>query len=275
MTKKVKSFMAAAAIAVACLFSASPASAQLTYDKTITAIYGSGNPDTGWTESPGGDVMLAMRAKNREDGNTTNASGVYSMPVGYQVGVINRARWNFEFSMNSGLDKLDKYDYYLGIDTDPSIGISHTIFDVMAIPDNSYGNAATQNGQGVEGTAATYAGVYSIAQQSHNIRFYSTLANQDPNLHATFDYCLYAVEKGEGALGGKLNSVNIRVVVGAGGASPQQLIDELAVGAKNHGAFMAKVNALLIYLREGDAIEKADRQALHKTAAQRTIPTQP
>lgn len=275
MKEKLKSFTAAAAIAVACLFSAHTATAQLVYDQNIVAIFGSGNPNTGWTQNSNGNLSVAMRAKSRvlpAPASTANVNGIYAEDTGY-TGV--RAKWNWEFSINSGNVNLNAYDYYLGIDTDISVGVSHTIIDPMTIPDNSYGNAGTANGAGIEGTAETYAGVYSIAQQSHNITFYTALGGQDPNANATYDYELFAVAKGAGPTGDKIVAVEITVVVGTGGATVEQLLDQLAATAENHGAFMKEVNDLLKYLQDGGVINKKQRQTHHKTAAQTTIPVQP
>lgn len=52
------------------------------YNQSITAIFGSGNPDTGWTVNQAGNVMLALRAKNRVTASTFNEDGVYPEPAG-------------------------------------------------------------------------------------------------------------------------------------------------------------------------------------------------
>src|SRR3954471_12033806 len=94
--------------------------AAVLYNQNITAIYGSGNPNTGWTADTSNGIQLALRAKNRVDGSTTNATGVYSFPVG----PAPRGAWNYEFSINSdpanGTTPLSTYDYYISTDNDPS-----------------------------------------------------------------------------------------------------------------------------------------------------------
>src|SRR5687768_13908422 len=130
--------------------------AAVAYDQNIIAIFGSGNPDTGWTTDTDNGIVLALRGKDRVTGSTANNSGVYGP---YATGVVGsppsvRATWNWEFSINSGQVNLSTYDYYVGIDTDRSQCINYTVVDAMTNwIDNSYGNNATANGQGVEGTS--------------------------------------------------------------------------------------------------------------------------
>ncbi len=238
------------------------------YNANITAIFGSGNPDTGWATDSGSDITLALRAKNRETASTANTAGVYSEPVGLQAPNNNRARWNWEFSINSGAVTLDTYDYYVGIDSDPSVGINHLVVNALTFwNDSSFGNDATLNGQGVEGTAAVYAGTYNIVQQSQNIVFYG----QDPNANATYDYVLYAVEKNAGPDGEKLASVNITVVVGSGGATIPDLVNGCAAGAATHGDYVSCVTDLAKYLNKGGVISNKERGALVSTAAKSSI----
>jgi hypothetical protein len=187
------------------------------YNQTITAIFGSGNPDTGWTTDSANGITLALRGKHRVTGSTTNTNGVYGP---YTTGLVppsnNRAFWNWEFSINSGAANLNaNYDYYVGIDTDPSECIDYTVVDaLLSWNDNSYGNDATQNGQGSEGPSAVLAPSNNIAQQSQNLVF----VGGNPSLDATYNYELYAVAKGAGPGGAKLVSVAITVIVGTGGA---------------------------------------------------------
>src|SRR5688500_16347208 len=82
------------------------------YNTNITAIYGGGNPDTGWTSDSGNGITLGLRAKNRDTGVTpNNGAGVYSFATGYNA-ANTRALWNYEFSINSGTPFLSFYDYY-------------------------------------------------------------------------------------------------------------------------------------------------------------------
>lgn len=194
--------------------------AAVLYNQNITAIFGSGNPDTGWTADTSNNIQLALRAKSRIDGSTTNATGVYSFPVG----PLPRGSWNYEFSINSddatGTDPLSTYDYYISVDNDPSQCIRYTTVDALNYwSDNSYGTDSTANGQGVEGPAAALAGTNNIAQNSQNITFGDYPGGPQTIGDATYNYELYAVEKGAGPNGARLSSVGITVVVGNGGAA--------------------------------------------------------
>lgn len=257
---------AAALSLTGCLFSTIASAEQ--YEQNIVAIFGSGNPDTGWTVDSDNGLTLALRAKNRENGSTANNLGVYYEPVGYQAPQNNRARWNWEFSINSGTENLDAYDFYIAVDTDPTVGVSQYIADaLLTFADNSYGNDQTANGLGVEGTAATYAGMYNISQQSQNLVFWG----QDPTIDGTYDYELYAVAKGDGYNGQKLASTSITVVVGDGGDTVEDLLAELAANATNHGDYVADVNDLTKYLIAGGAIDKKQRQMILTTAAKSSV----
>jgi len=188
------------------------------YNQTITAIYGGGNPDTGWAADSGNGITLGLRAKNRDTGATPNVAGVYSFATGLNP-ANNRALWNYEFSINSGTPMLSNYDYFLGIDMDGSLGISYTYVNPFAaFDDNSFGNSGTLNGQGFEGPTATnslLAGSNSVAQNSENIIFLGL----NPFLNATYNYELFAVAKGAGVSGTHLTDVGITVVVGSGGSA--------------------------------------------------------
>ena len=276
--------------------------AALSYDQIITAIFGSGNPDTGWATASDTSMVLALRAKNRETASTANASGVYNMPAGYQAPANTRARWNFEWSIKVIGGVISDYDYYLGIDNDPSIAPVFNYIDPQLIPDNSYGNDFTPNGAGVEGTAAALASDNNIVQQSHNITFYPFLGF-DPNLDATYDFVLYAVAKGAGVNGARLMTVAIQVVVGAGGPPPpdtdgdgvpdyvdqcpttiagdavdvngcsvQDIINKCAVeNSASHGDYVACVVEKANELFKAGTITKDERKFIITTAAQSDI----
>ena len=187
-----------------------PSIMAIQYDQNITAIYGTGNPNGGWTTETGGGITLGLRGKNRDTGATPNVNGTYSFPTGVASNP-NRALWNFEFSINSGTAALSAYDYSFSVDLDPSQGTSFLTFNPLtAYGDNSYGNAGTANGQGVEGLAAVLAGINTVAQNSQNIVFLGL----DPFENATYDFVLTA----SSAAGGPQASVGITVVVGSGGA---------------------------------------------------------
>lgn len=199
--------------AAACLASALALQAD-SYNQNITAIFGSGNPNGGWTTDTGYGITLGLRAKNRDNGATPNVNGVYSFATGYNSN-NTRALWNYEFSINSGTPYLSYFDYYLGIDMDSSAGINQQFVNPFAVyGDNAYGNTGTGNGMGTVGSGAL-AGTNFVAQNSQNIIFLGF----DPMVSSTFDYVLYAVSKGAGAEGQRLAEVSMTVVVGNGGAA--------------------------------------------------------
>lgn len=195
----------------------------LSYDQNITAIFGSGNPDTGWTTDSGSGITLGLRAKGYDTADTSNVNGTYSFATGFAPShPATRAAWNWEFSINSGTALLPTYDYFVGIDTDPSAGISYGIVNPFTKwTDNSYGDSSTANGAGVEASPDTQANsdilaaANSIAQQSQNLVF----AGGNPLVDGTYNYEIYAVEKGAGANGTRLADSSITVVVGRGGSS--------------------------------------------------------
>lgn len=191
--------------------------AALSFNQVIVAIFGAGNPDDGWTVSDEPALTLGLRAKNRETASTANVGGVYNVPVGLQAPNNNRARWNWEFSVDSKSSSLDSYEYYMEIDFDHSTGIDKSTVNVLTFwSDNSYGTSSTLNGQGLEGLASTYAPVSTVVQQSQNIVFYGLNAN----LNATYTYTLYAVPVGAGPNGTRIATVAITVIVGTGGPLP-------------------------------------------------------
>lgn len=183
-------------VAVLSFIAAATSAPALEYNQTITAIFGSGNPDTGWTTATGaGGIELGLRAKNRDDGTTPNVEGIYSFPTGASANHPGRALWNFEFSINVGAQMFSMYDFYLGIDMDSGIGVNYVsslINPLTLLGDNSYGKAATGNGQGEETTFANaQIEGYTIAQNSLNIAFLGL----DPNAPGIYDYRLFAVSK--------------------------------------------------------------------------------
>jgi hypothetical protein len=195
-----------------------PALALPSFGTSITAIYGSGNPAAGWTDSGTvkADIQLALRAKNRVTGDASNVDGVYT----FADAPDPRGLWNYEFSINSdfidGSTKLSAYDYYLSIDTDSSQGISTgtTVDPLTFWTDNSYGDNTTASGQGIEGTSIL-ADSNNLVQNSQNITFLGL-----PLLdNATYTYELFATSPGEGVDGKRLASVSITVIVGSGGAA--------------------------------------------------------
>ncbi len=205
------------------------------YNQPITAIFGSGNPSTGWTvdQDISNGIMLGLRAKNRASGDTSNLNGVYS----YATAPATRGLWNYEFSISTAAGALSAFDYYLAADGDSSAGISYaTVLPLTQWGDNSYGFGGTAQGAGVEpanlGEISAFPGLYSVAQNSQNITFGDypggglSLAAD-----ATYSYQLYAVAAGAGENGTRLVDVGITVKVGHGGAAvPDSASTALLIG---------------------------------------------
>ncbi len=182
------------------------------YNQNITAIFGGGNPDTGWTTETAGGITLGLRAKDRTSGATPNVDGVYT----FATAPAPRGLWNYEFSINSGTAPLTAYTFLLSVDNDSSLGTSFTTINPLTYwGDNFYGTAATGNGLGDEGLFAVLGGNNQIAQNSQNITFGDYPGGAMPlELNATYDYILTALDQA----GNTIASVSIQVVVGNGGA---------------------------------------------------------
>jgi hypothetical protein len=207
-------------------FALTTQAATVTYNDSITAIFGSGNPNGGWVSVLDNNIELGLRAKNRVTAATTNdGAGNYSMPTGFNG---TRAMWNFEFSMNSNADggpgaNLSAYRFVLSFDVDPSQGQSWNTMNPLTL-DNSYGNDTTANGAGVEPTdvpsaLALIAG-NSIAQNSGNIVFSGSYPGfPSPLTDATYDFMLTAYSSTDTAGVTPLAQASMRVTVGQGGAA--------------------------------------------------------
>ncbi len=193
-------------------------------DATITAIFGSGVGDNGWTAQTNAGVVLALRARERfpVPNNTvpSNGAGTYTFSDtnAYSLyGYNNLASWNFDFSINAGTAAVNGYTYLLGIDTNSSQGVNFLTFDPLAVfNDNSFGNAGTTMGNGTDATAATKAGLAaanSIAQNSENFGWLNAAFN--PTVNGTYSIYLAAFDQA----GLQVTRSDITVVVGAGGAA--------------------------------------------------------
>ncbi|HWB04590.1 MAG TPA: hypothetical protein VG796_16295 [Verrucomicrobiales bacterium] len=204
------------------IFAATCQAATTTFNDTITAIYGGGNPNGGWTSVTEGNLEIALRGKNRDTGATTNdGAGTYSFPTGFAVNPA-RALWQFEYSMNSDADggavtNLSSYRFVLSFDTDPSLNQAWSTLDLSLIPDNSFGTSATANGAGAEGLWSALAGSNTVAQNSQNMVFFPGFPS--PNANGTYDFKLTAYSSTDTAGTTPLADVGMRVEVGAGGAA--------------------------------------------------------
>lgn len=209
-----------------------PLSAGVTFNTNVTpdVIFGSGNANGGFAvdtftladanaaiaagENPGGaGIELGLRGKLRFDPAddlpknvfTNNGANVYFMPIGAPASNPDRARWNFEWSINTNTDGnglvLDDLTYVLGIDFDPGIGATFLEFDPINVPfaDHAIGTNATGNGDGVSAAdPAAYASLISsnnVAQNSWNLAFFDAPVSPfsfDPNQPGVYDFFLEA-----------------------------------------------------------------------------------
>lgn len=195
------------------------------YNQNVTAIYGGGNPDGGWTTDTGSGLTLALRAKGRNDtayAGTTPNGGTSTYTFATQQGV--RGAFNYDFSINTGTATLSSYDFYLVVDQDHSMGVSPVLVNPLTYwIDNSFGNGSTANGAGLEGP---FLGTFlndSVAQNSQNPTFGGATGYPGGPLSvvadATYSYELFAVQNGAGSNGARLASVSMSVVIGNGGAA--------------------------------------------------------
>lgn len=210
-----KRFSLGLAAFVGLVLVASTAQASITFDQNITAIYGSGNADTNWTTDTNGGVTLGLRAKVRYDvvnnlpDNVFNSlgNGTYVHAAGSPPSNPDRARWNFEWSINSGSSRnLNQLTYKLEIDFNPGWGTTYLAFDpiTQTFADHSIGNNATLNGQGVEAAnSPAYLALINsnnIAQNSWNMAFFDFPASPylfNPAVNARYSFRLSAYETDE------------------------------------------------------------------------------
>ena len=144
------------------------------YNQNVTnnVIMGTGISNGGFTVDTGSGVELGLRARERYDlvnnqpSNVTgsNNNGTYNHNAGEPLGFggvgQNRARWNFDWSINTGTANVNAYTYRLGMDFDAGVGTNFQMFDPinLSIADHSFGNNTTAQSAGVEATtAAGYA----------------------------------------------------------------------------------------------------------------------
>ena len=189
---QLKKALLPAAIAAAGVFVVGQADAA-----TITAIFGSGNPDTDWTASTSNNIELALRSKERFEGALTPSGNLYRVTAGLtdnnNFGSTDTPDWNFEFSINSDADgtsgrSLSSLTFVMSLDQDPSAATDFVEIDPLAFfDDNSYGDNSTANGAGVEDDDPTS---HSIAQNSQNYGFYTgevIPSKTEPLLFSSFD----------------------------------------------------------------------------------------
>ena len=165
-------------VAIGAFALAGSAMATATYgDIGAPGVYfGSGNVNGNWTINTDNNVEVALRAKDRGTLATIDgSSGVYTTFTGLcnpVCGGSNKARWNYEFSVNvradgTGAADLLGFVVQMEVDTDASAGFNWVVLNVLSNwPDTAYwdGSAPRIN------RSAPIAGEYG-AQQSANALF--------------------------------------------------------------------------------------------------------
>lgn len=236
------------ALTAAILIAAPALSAPLAHDQDVFpgVIFGSGNANGGFTVDRANNIELGLRAKVRFDEAddlpknifNSNGDGTFSHAAGAPASNPTRARWNFEFSINSYLDgtgqqsptPLSDYVYRIRIDFDPGLGTNFFDFDPIngfcfdhALGMNS--TTAANNSQincGAATAGADWAaaiGTYNVAQNSWNLDFFNELAGVgfDPTLNGIYDFTLSAFTRPDSTQTAgmmELASTSIRVLVG-------------------------------------------------------------
>jgi hypothetical protein len=207
--------------------------AAVVYDANVTSnvIMGSGINNGGFTVSSGGGVEVGLRARERYDLATdsptnvtgSNGNGTYSQNAGEPAGfpASNRARWNFDWSINTGTAAVGAYTYRLGIDFDAGVGTNFQIFDLINAStyfDHSFGNNGTAQSAGVEAVdAAGYAALKAannLVQNSWNMDFFddNTTWLFNPAANGNYAFFLEAIS----ANGAVVSRSDIEVIVGTG-----------------------------------------------------------
>lgn len=224
------------------------ASAATVYSQNVTnnVIMGSGIANGGFTVNTAGGVEIGLRARERHDlaSNTPtnvtgdNGNGTYQQnagePPGFGGAGQNRARWNFDWSINTGTANVDAYTYRLGMDFDAGIGTNFQTFDLInginpnplaggqALWDHSFGNNGTAQSAGIEATGANLAALQlsydalkaanNLVQNSWNLDFFDGGAfTFDPTVNGNYSFFLEAI-----GAGGVVSRTDITVIVGTG-----------------------------------------------------------
>ena len=94
--------------------------------------FGTGNVNGDWTINTGNAGELALRAKVRFGPTLDGTSGTYFADAGNDPSTsLYRAKWNFEYSVNS--TGKTGYTYWLGIDNDLSAGTNFSFTNLSSI----------------------------------------------------------------------------------------------------------------------------------------------
>ena len=210
------------------------ANAALVYNANVTGnvIMGTGISNGGFTVNTANGVEIGLRARERHDlasnspTNVTgsNGNGTYNQnagePTGFTGAGQNRARWNFDWSINTGEASIGAYTYRLGMDFDAGVGTNFQMFDLINVPfaDHSFGGSGTAQSAGEEAVdAAQYANFLqkgTLVQNSWNLDFFdSALFAFNPEANGTYSFFLEARRLGERVV---VSRTDIDVIVGTG-----------------------------------------------------------
>jgi len=225
------------------------ANAALVHNQNVlgNVIFGTGGQVNGGfttgTSATGG-IQVGLRARERHDLATnsptnvfgSNGNGTFNQNAGEPPGFggpdQNRARWNFDWSINTGGINLGAFTYLLGIDFDAGIGTNFLTFDLIkganpnplaggaVIYDHSFGNNGTAMSAGAEAiSVANYAALMAnnnLVQNSWNMDFFElgTIPGSFPfDPTANGNYSIYLEVIGANGL---LARSDITVIVGTG-----------------------------------------------------------
>ncbi len=250
MTTKRKFTHVVAAAGIGLLIASHAANATVTFNANVTpdVIFGSGNANGSFTVDRENGVEVGLRGKLRhgpgggpENTFNSNGDGTYSFVAGVApTQAFPTAVWSFEWSINSDYDlstgnHLDDLTYALGIDSDPSLGTSFSVFDPIndgnpglggALTwDHSTGTNATGNGGGSEVDTsagnpdrltdyATAIATNTVAQNSWKAHWF--LSGFDPTVDGQYDFYLAAF-----AGSTQIARTDISIIVGNGASVPE------------------------------------------------------
>ena len=207
---------------------------------TNNVIMGTGITNGGFTVGTGNNIEIGLRGRERHaigsdlPTNVTgsNNNGSYNQNFGEPAGFIaagqNRARWNFDWSINTdkggtGNAKVSAYTYLLSMDFDPGVGTNYQTFDLINAQtffDHSFGNNGTAQSAGTLASGAgSGAGQYqalkqgnNLVQNSWNYDFFDAgaFSGFNPNAQGTYTIKLEAFSlAGGGLLASSLINVNV------------------------------------------------------------------